>query len=100
MDTHRNRETHAVSLASGRSLAPGETGSPDPGDPHDKALLDAGSFVEVDETVDYDRDFTAEALQGIADGRGVKVKGTGQNGTVLKGDLVKALTADDKKKEG
>lgn len=92
----RNRATHAVTLASGRSLAPGEAAAISD-DPHDRTLLDEGSLILVDETVDYDRDHTRESLANIADGRGLTVKGTGQSGDVLKADLVRALQADDKK---
>lgn len=38
-------------------------------------------------------ELTVEQLQQLADDRGVTAEGTGANGKVLKGDLVKALTA-------
>lgn len=97
-DEYRNRETHALTLASGRSLAPAEA-APISDDPHDQALLEQGSLIMVDETVDYDRDFTRDQLAAIAEGRDLQVKGSGQGGDVLKADLVRALQADDKKKE-
>jgi hypothetical protein len=45
-------------------------------------------------TGDYDGQ-TVEALQGEADRRGLTVEGTGQDGRVLKGDLVAALEGSD-----
>jgi hypothetical protein len=96
-DDYRNRETHAVTLASGRPLAPGETSPLNLDDPHDQALLEQGSVVLVDESTDYDA-LSVEALAHDADGRGLTVKGTGKEGAVLKADLVKALQADDKKR--
>lgn len=47
-DTHLNRATHPVSLASGRPLAPGDTGAPDLDDPHDKALVDDGTLIAIE----------------------------------------------------
>jgi hypothetical protein len=38
---------------------------------------------------------TVEDLQAEADRRGLEVTGTGSGGNVVKGDLVKALRADD-----
>jgi hypothetical protein len=101
-DDYRNRETHAVTLASGRPLAPGDaapltTDEPGDVDPHDQGLLDEGSLVLVDETTDYDA-LSVEALTNLAISRDVTVKGTGKDGTVLKADLVKALQSDDKKR--
>lgn len=96
-DEYRNRLTHAVTLASGRPLAPGDAGPINLDDPHDQGLLDEGSLILVDGTVDYDA-LSAEALAHDAEGRSLNVKGTGKDGAVLKTDLVKALQADDKKR--
>lgn len=101
-DEYRNRETHAVTLASGRPLAPGDAApltTDEHGEvlPHDQLLVEEGSLVLVDESTDYDA-LSAEALANDAQGRGLTVKGTGKDGAVVKADLVKALEADDKKR--
>lgn len=47
-----------------------------------------------DGTVDYESK-SVEALEELADERGLEVEGSGQGGNVLKQDLVDALRADD-----
>lgn len=45
---YRVSSTHAEDTAQGGSFGPGELAvGVDPTDPHDKALIDAGLFVEV-----------------------------------------------------
>lgn len=44
-----NVSTHAVTLASGRPLAPGERAACDMKDPHDQALADAGHLIPADD---------------------------------------------------
>ena len=48
--------------------------------------------VAVDPAVDYES-FTTAELRELADAAGLEVVGTGSKGTVLKADLVRALTA-------
>lgn len=43
-----NVARHAVTLASGRPLAPGEDGQIDPKHPNDKGLVDDGSLVPAE----------------------------------------------------
>jgi hypothetical protein len=45
---YRNSSDHAVTLASGRPLAPGDDGPADLKDPHDKRLIDDGVLVPVE----------------------------------------------------
>jgi hypothetical protein len=44
-----NASTHAVTLASGRPLAPGDRAACDMKDPHDQALRDAGHLIQADD---------------------------------------------------
>lgn len=44
-----NVSTHAVTLASGGALAPGDRAECDMKDPHDKALRDAGHLIKADQ---------------------------------------------------
>jgi hypothetical protein len=50
-DDYRNVRRTAVTIASGRPLAPGEAARIDLDDPHDKALVDDGALVKA-ETAD------------------------------------------------
>lgn len=93
--THTNVSTHAQPLASGRVLAPGETATLSD-DPHDRALIASGAFVETETSTDYGA-MRRDQLDAYADARGLDVKGTGKDGGVVAADLAKALTADDKK---
>lgn len=95
---YRNIGLHAVSLASGTPLAPGDTGIPDLKDLHDKALVDDGALVPVETATDYTR-LPAGQLQALAEGAGLQVTGSGKDGNVLAADYAKALTANDQKKE-
>ena len=47
-DQYRNVSSHALTLASGQPLAPGDAGDTDMTDPHDKALRDEGRLAKVD----------------------------------------------------
>lgn len=90
--------SHPDTLASGRPIAPGDHVAPDalnPKDMHDARLIIDGAFVAApSEPVDYDK-LELDDLQTRADGRHVKVTGTGSGGRVLKKDLVDALKAAD-----
>lgn len=52
MSEFRNVSAHAQPLASGRLIAPGDTANIDLKDkdldPHDRALVEGGAFVEVE----------------------------------------------------
>jgi hypothetical protein len=47
-DDYINRSDHAVSLASGAVLAPGDRGESDMKDPHDKALRTDGALIKAE----------------------------------------------------
>ena len=49
MSDYANVSRSAVTLASGRPLAPGETGKPNLKDPHDQALVDDGVLVKAEQ---------------------------------------------------
>lgn len=49
MDTFRNVSDHAVTLASGQPLAPGEAAESDMKDPHDKTLRNEGLLTKADD---------------------------------------------------
>lgn len=90
-----NVSTHAQSLASGRVLGPGESAAVSD-DPHDRALIDSGDLIPRETRTDYEA-MRHEQLAGLAECAGLDVKGTGKDGSVTNADLVKALTANDKK---
>lgn len=96
MRDYRNVDAHVHSLASGRPVAPGDTCQPDPDSTHDQALIVSGALIPAETETDYDA-MKLEQLQALADGAGLDVKGTGQGGTVVKADLVKALKSNAKK---
>jgi hypothetical protein len=99
MSEYRNVSSHAQPLASGRLVAPGDTCNPDLQTGHDQALVQDGALTAVEDSIDYGA-LRVEQLQAIADGAALDVKGTGKDGTVVKDDLVKALTAHDTTKKG
>lgn len=98
-DEYRNVSTVPVPLASGQIIATGDTCEPDPKEPHDRDLVDAGALVPVETETDYSK-LRHDHLQALADGAGLEVKGTGADGSATNADLIKALKANDKKKEG
>jgi hypothetical protein len=49
MPAYRNASTHAVTLASGRPLAPGEDAPTDLKDPHDQQLAADGALTKVEQ---------------------------------------------------
>lgn len=95
MPDYTNTSSHAQSLASGRTLGPGES-APVSDDPHDRALIDSGALAPTETQTDYTT-LPAAQLHGLADAAGLEVKGTGKDGNVIAADLQKALTANDKK---
>lgn len=88
-----NRSTHSETLASGQPLAPGETGISDMTDPHDQALRDSGVLIDVEAPVDYES-LKVDKLAELAEG--LNVKGTGQDGRIVKQDYITALEAAEK----
>lgn len=95
-DQWRNVSAHVQPLASGRLVAAGELCEPNLDDPHDKTLITDGALIAAETSTDYAA-MKHDQLEAYADGAGLDVKGTGQGGTVTNADLVKALTAHDKK---
>lgn len=98
--THTNISGHAQPLASGQTVAPGDTATLNLTDAHDRALLASGAFATTETSTDYGA-LKHDQLQALADAAALDVKGTGKDGSVTNADLEKALTANDKKsKEG
>jgi hypothetical protein len=75
-------------------VAPGARSAElDPGE-HERRLLQEGLLIDVTPTAgDRDplEDLSVAELRAQADARGLKVEGTGANGTVKKADLISAL---------
>jgi hypothetical protein len=90
-----NVSTHPQSLVSGRVLAPGESAEVSD-DPHDRALIADGALIERETSMDY-ASLHRDQLEGLAEAAGLDVKGTGKDGGIVVADLVRALTAHDKK---
>jgi pyruvate/2-oxoglutarate dehydrogenase complex dihydrolipoamide acyltransferase (E2) component len=90
-----NVSTHAQPLASGRVLAPGES-APISDGAHDQALVTDGALVPAETQTDYAA-MRHEQLAALAEGAELEVKGSGKDGAVTNADLVKALTAHNKK---
>lgn len=99
MPEYRNVSTVPVPLASGQIIAIGDTCDPDLNEPHDKNLVKDGALLPVETETDYSK-LRHDQLKALADGAELEVKGTGADGSATNPDLIKALKANDKKKEG
>lgn len=86
----RNASTHAVTLASGRTLAPGEDADIDDKSRLDQAMVDAGDLIPVDDPPDDDfaqwvRDSNvADVLERVADDPELRERALAAEGAATK----------------
>ena len=85
---------HDDALGIDRQLLAGQPVPLDLIEPYRNAVGDEqASKTPADDAADEITSKSVEDLQKLADERGVSVQGTGANGNVVKGDLLKALQA-------